>query len=74
MKKDDYFYYKVDVKGRNGYSFMVRSTDELSDDDVLSRAKAAECFDDEDDVERASVDRDIDDSDINAFDDCTTTV
>lgn len=74
MKKDNYFYYEIDVKGTDGYSFMVRSTDELSDDDVIKRAKAAECFDDEDDVERSSVDRQIDDSDIDTFDDCTTTV
>ena len=74
MKKNNYFYYKIDVKGSDGYSFMVRSTDDLSDTDVISRANAANCFDDEDDRERATVERQLDDSDIKAFDDCTTTV
>ena len=40
MKYEDYYYYKVDVMSRShGYSFMVRCKDELSDEEVISRAR-----------------------------------
>jgi len=75
MKYEDYYYYKVDVMSRShGYSFMVRSKDELSDEDVISRATKADCFEDEDDSDNAYVDSYLVESDIKAFKDCTTTV
>lgn len=75
MKNGNYYYYKIDVVSRShGYSFMVRSTDELSEDEALDRALSANCFEDEDDLDCAIVDTLIDDSDIKAFADSTTTV
>lgn len=75
MKNGNYYYYKIDVVSRShGYSFMVRSTDELSEDEALDRALSANCFEDEDDLDCAVVDTLIDDSDIKAFADSTTTV
>ena len=75
MKNGNYYYYKIDVVSRShGYSFMVRSTDELSEDEALDRALSANCFEDEDDLDSAIVDTLIDESDIKAFANSTTTV
>ena len=75
MKNGNYYYYKIDVISRShGYSFMVRSTDELSEDEALERALSADCFEDEDDLDNALVDTLIDESDIKAFATSTTTV
>ena len=75
MKNGNYYYYKIDVVSRShGYSFMVRSEDELSEDEALERALSANCFEDEDDLDSAIVDTLIDESDIKAFADSTTTV
>ena len=75
MKNGNYYYYKIDVVSRShGYSFMVRSTDELSEDEALDRALSANCFEDEDDLDCALVDTLIDESDIKAFANSTTTV
>ena len=75
MKNGNYYYYKIDVVSRShGYSFMVRSTDELSEDEALGRALSANCFEDEDDLDCAIVDTLIDESDIKAFANSTTTV
>ena len=75
MKNGNYYYYKIDVVSRShGYSFMVRSEDELSEDEALDRALSANCFEDEDDLDSAIVDTLIDESDIKAFANSTTTV
>ncbi len=75
MKNGNYYYYKIDVVSRShGYSFMVRSEDELSEDEALDKALSANCFEDEDDLDSAIVDTLIDESDIKAFADSTTTV
>jgi hypothetical protein len=75
MKHENYYYYKIDVVSRShGYSFMVRSEDELSEDEVLEKALSANCFEDEDDLDSAVVDTLIDESDIKAFATSTTTV
>lgn len=75
MKNGNYYYYKIDVVSRShGYSFMVRSEDELSEDEALDRALSANCFEDESDLDCAIVDTLIDDSDIKSFADSTTTV
>ena len=75
MKHENYYYYKIDVVSRShGYSFMVRSEDELSEDEVLDKALSANCFEDEDDLDSAVVDTLIDESDIKAFATSTTTV
>ena len=75
MKHGNYYYYKIDVVFRShGYSFMVRSKDELSEDEALYRALSANCFEDEDDLDCAIVDTLIDESDIKAFANSTTTV
>lgn len=68
MNLNGKFYYKIDVQSRShGYSFMVRSDEEISDDEAVSRALAADCFTDEDDADAATVDPLIDETDVAAF-------
>lgn len=75
MKKGNYYYYKIDVMSRaDGYSFMVRSLDEIDDQEAIDRAYAAGCFDDDGDLDKAFVDALIDETDIKAFENSTTTV
>lgn len=75
MKNGNYYYYKIDVVSRShGYSFMVRSTDYLTDDEAIDRALSSGCFEDEADLDSAVVDGLIDESDIKAFATSTTTV
>jgi len=72
MNMNGKFYYKIDVHSRSdGYSFMVRSDDELSDDEAIRRALAADCFNDEEDADAATVDTLIDENDIEFFADST---
>ena len=68
MNLNGKFYYKIDVQSRShGYSFMVRSDDELSDDEAIDRALTADCFTDADDADAATVDPLIDEKDVAAF-------
>jgi hypothetical protein len=72
MKMNGKFYYKIDVHSRSdGYSFMVRSDDELSDNEAISRALSADCFNDEEDADAATVDTLIDEEDVAFFTDST---
>ena len=61
------FYYKVDVCGKNGYSFMISTTQELMEDEVISVSQDYELFLDEEDVNYAVVDDLVTDYDIKAF-------
>ena len=65
------FYYKIDVAGRHGYSFMVFSTDELDEGEVLDKALAKGLFQDEIDADYAVVDDLVTDYEIEFFKDCT---
>lgn len=65
----DKFYYKVDVLGRNGYSFMLSSNEELTEDDVFDVALENNLFEDDKDVGIAIVDDLVSDYDIKAFGD-----
>lgn len=70
MNLNGKFYYKIDVHSRSdGYSFMVRSDHGLSDDEAISRALAADCFNDEEDADAATVDTLIDEEDVAFFTD-----
>ena len=70
MNLNGKFYYKIDVHSRSdGYSFMVRSDYGLSDDEAISRALAADCFNDEEDADAATVDTLIDEEDVAFFTD-----
>lgn len=62
--------YKIDVPGKNGYSFAVRG-EFNSEEAAISEALAAGIFDDDCDAEYA-VAEDITESeyDLNAFKDC----
>ena len=64
------FYYKIDVAGRHGYSFMVFSTDELDEGEVLDKALAKGLFEDEIDADYAIVDDLVSDYDIEHFTNC----
>lgn len=65
------FYYKIDVMGRNGYSFMVKSNEELNENEVISRCLDNDYFDDSRDADYAMVDDLISQYDIDNFSSCT---
>ena len=71
MWKDGNYFYKVDVMGRNGYSFMVVSNDALDEGDVIDKVLAKGLFDDETDADYAVVDDLVSEYDIENFKDCT---
>ena len=64
------FYYKIDVAGQHGYSFMVFSTDELNDCEVIDIAQQNGLFEDDDDADYAIVDDLVSDYDIEHFTNC----
>ena len=71
MEQNGKHFYKVDVMGRNGYSFMVVSNDELDEGDVIDKALVKGLFDDETDADYAVVDDLVSEYDIENFKDCT---
>lgn len=70
-KQNNKHYYKIDVSGRNGYSFMVCCDWQLDEGQVLDKAWAKGLFDDDNDVNYAVVDDLVSDYDIENFKDCT---
>lgn len=60
-------YYKIDVMGRYGYSFMVSSNDMLDESEVLDKALAKGLFQDELDADYAVVDDLVTQYDIDNF-------
>lgn len=62
-------YYKIDVLGDDGYSFMVCTTKEIDKDEVLALAYENELFQNADDAENCIMDDDVDDTDIQHFKD-----
>ena len=64
-------YYKIDVPGRYGYSFMVVSNNELDETQVLNKALMHELFDDKKDANYAIIDDLISNYDIENFKNCT---
>ena len=64
-------YYKIDVPGDYGYSFMVVTNEELDELDVLHRAFLYDLFSDDDDVHYAIVDDIVSEYDIENFKSCT---
>ena len=71
MEQNGKHYYKVDVSGKNGYSFMVVSNDVLDEYDVIDKSLAKGLFDDETDADYALVDDLVSEYDIENFKDCT---
>ena len=71
MEKNNKIYYKIDVPGKHGYSFMVTSNDELDEGEVLDKALAKGLFEDEIDADYAVVDDLVTDSEIEVFKSCT---
>lgn len=63
-------YYKIDVMGANGYSFMVCSADELDEGEVVNRSLDAGFFDDSTDADYSVVDDFISEHDILHFKNC----
>lgn len=74
MWKDGKHYYKIDVPGHYGYSFMVVSNDELDELDVLDKAYLKGCFNDATDLDYAIVDDLVSENDIEFFKDCTHSI
>ena len=71
MEQNNKIYYKIDVPGKHGYSFMVTSNDVLDEGEVLDKALAKGLFQDEIDVDYAVVDDLVTDSEIEVFKSCT---
>ena len=71
MKYNGKYYYKIDVMGKNGYSFMVVSNDELDEYDVLNKSYLKGLFDDENDANYSVVDDLVSEYDIENFKSCT---
>ena len=65
------YYYKIDVPGRYGYSFMAVSNNELDETQVLNKALVHELFDDKKDANYAIIDDIISNYDIEIFKNCT---
>ena len=64
------FYYKIDVPGKHGYSFMVSSNDMLDEGEVLDKALAKGLFQDEIDADYAIVDDLVSNYEIEHFTNC----
>lgn len=61
-------YYKIDVMGKNGYSFMVETDEELCfDGDVIDLAVEHNLFQDSEDANYAVVDDWVSEQDIEHF-------
>ena len=71
MEQNNKIYYKIDVPGKHGYSFMVTSNDVLDEGEVLDKALAKGLFQDEIDADYAVVDDLVTDSEIEVFKSCT---
>ena len=71
MEYNGKHYYKIDVPGHYGYSFMVVSNDELDELDVLHKAYTNGCFNDATDLRYAIVDDLVSEYDIENFKSCT---
>lgn len=65
------FYYKIDVMGRNGYSFMISTDVELSDPNyAIDIALDYNLFEDNEDANYAEVDDLVSQYDITHFESC----
>ena len=71
MEQNNKIYYKIDVMGKHGYSFMVSSNDVLDEGEVLDKALAKGLFQDEIDAEYAIVDDLVSEHEIEVFKSCT---
>lgn len=61
-------YYKIDVMGKNGYSFMVETDEELRyDEDAIDLAVEHNLFQDSEDADYAVVDDLVTERDIEEF-------
>ena len=74
MEKNGKHYYKIDIMGRNGYSFMVVSNEELDEVDVLNKSYLKGLFDDDNDMHYAIVDDLVSEYDIENFKSCTHSI
>ena len=65
------YYYKIDVMGRNGYSFMVKSKDAFEDVyDVIDKALDYNLFNEVEDADYAEIDDLVSMFDIEHFEKC----
>lgn len=61
-------YYKIDVMGKNGYSFMVETDEELRyDEDAIDLAVEHHLFQDSEDADYAEVDSLVTEQEIEIF-------
>ena len=61
-------YYKIDVMGKNGYSFMVETDEELRyDEDAIDLAVEQHLFQDSEDADYAVVDDLVTEQEIEQF-------
>ena len=74
MEHNGKHYYKVDVAGKHGYSFMVYSAHELDEYEVLNKALENGLFDDLEDANYAVVDDLVSEYDVEHFKNCTHSI
>jgi hypothetical protein len=74
MEQNGKHYYKVDIPGHYGYSFMVVSNDELDEYDVIYKSLVKHLFECEIDADYAVVDDIISEYDIENFKNCTYSI
>lgn len=61
-------YYKIDVMGKNGYSFMIETDEELRyDEDAIDLALEHHLFQESEDADYAEVDSLVTEYDVNHF-------
>ena len=70
MEHNGKHYYKVDVAGKHGYSFMVYSAYELDEFEVTALCLGADLFEDKNDAHYAVVDDLVSEYDIEHFTKC----
>ena len=64
------YFYKIDVIGENGYSFMVSSNDLLENNEVIYKAKESGLFTEDIDANYAFIDDLVDKTDVEHFKSC----
>lgn len=65
------YYYKIDIPGKHGYSFMVVANNKLNEIQILNKALVHGLFNDNIDANYAIIDNLVSNYDIENFKDCT---
>ena len=71
-RKDGLTYVMINVFGKDGYSFMVTTSNEnVFEDDVLNACQEKNLFSDVEDIYLATIETMVDEKDVEFFNNCT---